>query len=34
MLLGSVEIIGNPLNFYRKVKTGIEDFYIKPLQGL
>ena len=33
-LLGSTEILGNPVGLFRSVGTGVVDFFYEPAQGL
>ena len=32
-LLGSLDIIGNPLGLFDNIATGVKDLYIKPAEG-
>ncbi|GAM18638.1 hypothetical protein SAMD00019534_018130 [Acytostelium subglobosum LB1] len=33
-ILGSVDVIGNPVGLFRNFGTGVQDFFVEPAQGL
>jgi len=33
-LVGSVDLIGNPVGLFGSISTGVEDFFYEPYQGL
>lgn len=33
-IIGSVDLIGNPLSFVGSLGTGVKDFFYEPAQGL
>ncbi|GAM28695.1 hypothetical protein SAMD00019534_118710, partial [Acytostelium subglobosum LB1] len=33
-ILGSIDIIGNPIGLFRNFGTGVQDFFVEPAQGL
>jgi vacuolar protein sorting-associated protein 13A/C len=33
-LVGSIELIGNPLSFFNRISTGVVDFIEKPIEGI
>eukprot|EP01133_Synstelium_polycarpum_P011523 gene11523-13446_t len=33
-ILGSIDVIGNPVGLFRNFGTGVSDFFIEPAQGL
>eukprot|EP01132_Coremiostelium_polycephalum_P006743 gene6743-8360_t len=33
-ILGSIDIIGNPVGLFRNFGTGVHDFFVEPAQGL
>eukprot|EP00826_Nyctotherus_ovalis_P020710 TRINITY_DN16536_c0_g1_i12.p1 TRINITY_DN16536_c0_g1~~TRINITY_DN16536_c0_g1_i12.p1 ORF type:complete len:367 (-),score=100.40 TRINITY_DN16536_c0_g1_i12:234-1334(-) len=32
-LIGSIDLIGSPVEFFRTISTGVKDFFYKPIQG-
>lgn len=33
-IIGSIEIIGNPLGFFNRISTGFVDMFEKPIEGI
>ena len=33
-IVGSIEILGNPLNLFRSLSIGVKDFVTKPIEGI
>lgn len=33
VLVGSSSLLGNPINFYKTISTGVDDFWHKPADG-
>ncbi|EFA79339.1 vacuolar protein sorting-associated protein 13 family protein [Heterostelium album PN500] len=33
-ILGSIDLIGNPVGLFRNFGTGVQDFFVEPAQGL
>jgi hypothetical protein len=33
-VFGSLDIIGNPVNLFSTLSTGVQDFFFKPMEGL
>ncbi len=33
-MIGSSNILGNPVNFVSHLGTGVQDFFYKPIEGI
>ena len=33
-LIGPIELIGNPINFFNRISTGVVDFIEKPFEAI